>query len=335
MLFCSHLYARDLQNRHATTMGVDLKCQKSTKKERTIVGKGKGSGIVKGKQQNTGKGAQKDKRASKKGKALGQAPALPLRMWKEWLKWILNTAGPKIFLVVFLTGAFGLRCGEALALKREDLNVEATIPKLVITGESAGARKSPGDVYIRTQHLKVIKRWLRCGIPNVRRKKHKHGKGKQKTISVKETYVIPKTGFMFPSRKNAARPFLHYHAVYDHVRRQAPKFLAHLQKTQQQWGPEIAKLRPHSGRATLITELMGEGLTTALSMKYARHAPSSYKVHLKYGRLTLQDIKQACDATRGSSPKKTKFPWANMSSKDLLQCQKEILHEITRRNALK
>ena len=128
---------------------------------------------------------------------------------------------------------------------------------------------------------------------------------------------------------------MHYHAVYDHVRQQAPRFLAHLQKTGKQWGPEVAKLRPHSGRATLITELMGEGLTTALSMKYARHAPTSYKVHLKYGRLTLQDVQQACDATRGSSSKKRNFPWADMASKELLRCQKEILSELTRRDALK
>ena len=154
-------------------------------------------------------------------------------------------------------------------------------------------------------------------------------------ISFPETYVIPKAGHIFPSRKNAARPFLHYHAVYDHVRRQAPKFLAHLQRTQQQWAPEISRLRPHSGRATLITELMGEGLTTALSMKYARHAPGSFKVHLKYGRLTLQDVKQVCDATRGSSTKKTILPWVDMSSKDLLRCQQEILKEIMRRAALK
>lgn len=274
----------------------------------------------------------------RKGKALGQAPALPLKMWNEWLRWILDTTGPKIFFVVFLTGALGLRCGEALALKREDVNLEATIPKLMITGDSAGARKSPGDVYVRAQHLKIMKKWFRQGISSIRKKKHKHGKGEHKTISIKETYVIPKTGYIFPSRKKAARPFLHYHAVYDHVRRQAPNFLAHLQKTQKQWGPEIAKLRPHSGRATLITELMGEGLTTALSMKYARHAPSSYKVHLRYGRLTLQDVKQACDAMRGSSSKsskKTKFEWANLSNTDLVQCQKEILQEITRRGALK
>ena len=283
----------------------------------------------------SGRGQPKSRPTSTKGKSLGQAPALPLKMWREWLNWLLETAGPKIFFVVFLTGAFGLRCGEAVALKREDINLEAVIPKLVVTGESAGARKSPGEVYVRKQHVKVMKKWLREGIPNTRTKKHKYGKGKGKTICVNETYVIPKQGYLFPSRRKATRPFLHYHAVYDHVRRQAPKFLAHLQKTQRQWGTEIARLRPHSGRATLITELMGEGLTAALSMKYARHAPSSYKVHLKYGRLTLQDLQQACDATRGSSSRKTKFPWADMSGKDLLRCQKEILSEITRREALK
>ena len=97
----------------------------------------------------------------------------------------------------------------------------------------------------------------------------------------------------------------------------------------------MAKLRPHSGRATLITELMGEGLTTALSMKYARHAPTSYKVHLRYGRLTLADLKEALDATRASNPKTTKCQWGQMSKADLLQCQKEITRELARRDALK
>ena len=57
------------------------------------------------------------KKASPKGKALGQAPALPMRLWAEWLKWILLTCGSKIFFVIFLTGALGLRCGEALCIK--------------------------------------------------------------------------------------------------------------------------------------------------------------------------------------------------------------------------
>ena len=56
----------------------------------------------------SGRGQPKSRPTSTKGKSLGQAPALPLNMWKEWLNWLLETAGPKIFFVVFLTGAFGL-----------------------------------------------------------------------------------------------------------------------------------------------------------------------------------------------------------------------------------
>jgi hypothetical protein len=89
---------------------------------------------------------------------------------------------------------------------------------------------------------------------------------------------------------------------------------------------EVAKLRPHSGRATVITELMGEGLVTAMSMKYARHAPGSFKVHLGYSRLTLTDVKVACDRL-SMSRKKTK--WSDWATKDLLAAEKEINRELT------
>jgi len=45
-----------------------------------------------------------------------------------------------------LTGAFGLRMGEAVAMKAEDIEIQAEIPKLRVTGDTAGNRKSPGDV---------------------------------------------------------------------------------------------------------------------------------------------------------------------------------------------
>jgi hypothetical protein len=89
---------------------------------------------------------------------------------------------------------------------------------------------------------------------------------------------------------------------------------------------DIAWLRPHSGRATVITELMGEGLVTAMSMKYARHAPGSFKVHLGYSRLTLADVKVACDRL-SASRKKTK--WSTWATKDLLKAQREINNELT------
>ncbi len=61
-------------------------------------------------------------------------------------------------------------------------------------------------------------------------------------------------------------------------------------------------------------------MVTAMSMKYARHAPQSCKVHLRYGRLTLHDVKAACDKL--SNSRKT---WL---TKDLLKAQKAINEEL-------
>ncbi len=164
-----------------------------------------------------------------------------------------------------------------------------------------------------------------------RQKRHKHGKGREKSISIKDVYKPPKKGYLFQARSKAKQSHLHYHAVYDHIRRESPKFLASLKKEGKAWSAEIAKLRPHSGRATLITELMGEGMTTAMSMKYARHAPGSIKVHLRYGRLTLKDVKEACDNIGSGSPAGKR--WSAMSTKQLLKCQEEINAVLKRRAA--
>ena len=119
-----------------------------------------------------------------------------------------------------------------------------------------------------------------------------------------------------------------YHAVYKHVKGQARAFAKHLKAKGHPVGPELSKLRPHSGRATLITQLMGEGMCTAMSMKYARHAPESFKVHLKYGRLTLDDVKAACDALQSS---RSKTKWSSLSTKELLEAQKGIEKELKER----
>ena len=49
-----------------------------------------------------------------------QAPALSKAMWRKWLEFVLARAGPRIFFVIWLTGEFGLRVREALALQRGD-----------------------------------------------------------------------------------------------------------------------------------------------------------------------------------------------------------------------
>ena len=152
-----------------------------------------------------------------------------------------------------------------------------------------------------------------------------------KTISRIDTFYFPKAGFIFTPRKNATRSHLHYHAVYDHVRRQAPLFYKHLQEAGEQVDPIMTQLRPHSGRATLITELMGEGMVTAMSMKYARHAPGSFKVHVGYSRITLSDVKDACDKLSSLRKRKVGSKGSSYTTKQLLALQKDINAELRAR----
>ena len=178
-------------------------------------------------------------------------------------------------VILSFTGNFGLRCSEALTLKREDIAMKAEVPKISVTGDTPGGKKSPGDVYVRKKHVHWLKSLLKNGYTVKREKGHKHGtiksgSKKRKVIEVEDTYEVPESGFLFTSRKNAKNDHVHYHAVYSHVKKQAPLFLQYLKDNNKNWQQEYAKLRPHSGRATLITELMGEGLSTAMSMKYAR-----------------------------------------------------------------
>ena len=152
--------------------------------------------------------------------------------------------------------------------------MKAEIPKITITGDTPGGKKSPGDIYVRKKHARWLKSLLQHGYTVKREKGHKHGKaagGKKRiTIEVEDTYQLPEQGFFFTSRKGANNNHLHYHAVYAHVKKQAPRFLQHLKDNNKSCEEDYSRLRPHSGRATLITELMGEGLSTAMSMKFAR-----------------------------------------------------------------
>ena len=51
------------------------------------------------------------------------------------------------------------------------------IPKVRVTGETHGAKKSPGDVYVRKQHIALLRKHLKDGITVEMIKGHKHGKG--------------------------------------------------------------------------------------------------------------------------------------------------------------
>lgn len=153
-------------------------------------------------------------------KKVGQAPALSRSLWKEWVKFIASECGARMAVVISLTGYFGLRCSEALCLKREDISVRGEIPKIIVTGETKGNRKSPGEVYIRKAHVTWLKKLLSHGFTVQRTRKHKHG-----SCDFTDTYTVPETGFIFTSREGAQTDHLHYQAVYTHVKKQAPRFL--------------------------------------------------------------------------------------------------------------
>ena len=53
-------------------------------------------------------------------------------------------------------------------------------------------------------------------------------------------------------------------------------------------------------------------------------------MHLKYGQLTLKDVKAACDEV-DLAKGKSKLNWAQMSTKDLKEVQRDIGQELKRR----
>lgn len=188
----------------------------------------------------------------RKGKKLGQAPALSAGLWGQWLNFLGQTCGARLKVIVAFTGYFGLRTGEAVALKKEDIHIDGDIPKICVKGEVPGSKKSPGDVYIRKRHLAWVRKLMKHGITTERTKKHKHGKGKEKKITFQDKYTVPEKGWMFPARAKATAGHVCYHAVYAQIKRAAPLFLKHLKQQGKKHSPDVGKLRPHSGHVVVV-----------------------------------------------------------------------------------
>lgn len=219
-------------------------------------------------------------------KTLGQAVALTAEDWHAWTQFILKEKGPRMYVLIMLTGMFALRAGEAAMLRRSDLMLDTTPPRLNIPKEK-GRGKSPGQVPIMPEQIDVLRTWISPGVTAIRRKVLNQN-GAQ---DVQESYQIPEKGRLFVARKEynkkkVKRDHLCYHAVWAAVRELAKKFCKAYPSAAGKW----EQLRTHSGRATKITLMMGEGISLAMSMEYARHAKSSIKTHLAYGRLTTGHV---------------------------------------------
>lgn len=89
------------------------------------------------------------------------------------------------------------------------------------------------------------------------------------------------------------------------------------------WTPTTSGGEPYTNK-TIRMDIL---LSLVHSMT-RRHAPGSVKVHLKYGRLTLKDVKDACDALDGTPLKSS---CAQVSSQQLKVASKKINAELERR----
>ena len=215
---------------------------------------------------------------------IGQAPALSARDWQRWVKHVLQHHTTEMAVLIEFTGLFALRCGEACALKATDLLLQSTPPQLRIR-KTKGAGKSPGSIPITPEKVEYIQQLQDEGLSWNRTRKNRYS-----SWTVTDTYKIPNEGPLFPSNKTKGKKKskpITYHAVWAAVNKLAKGF------SKKYPGNDFEKIRSHSGRATAITCMMGQGVSLPMSMKFARHKPGSIRVHLGYGQLSCMDVYQA------------------------------------------
>ena len=217
--------------------------------------------------------------AKPKPKVIGPAPALTERDFYRWVNFLKERHSVMVAVIVQMTGAFALRCGEACQLSREDFLLEASPPQLKIVGRE-GAAKSPGAVPLHPRWVEEIRALEEREVQVVRKRRNQHGEFK-----VKDTYKIPSEGFLFPSpRASMGGKPITYHSVWEAVNKLAPKFAEAFP------GNSFEKLRTHSGRVTAITAMLGQGVSVPIGMKFARHKPGSVSTFLAYGQLTASHV---------------------------------------------
>ena len=165
-------------------------------------------------------------------------------------------------VLIELTALFALRCGEACSLMAEDFCLQAEPPYLKV-GKRPGApraRKSPGDVPISDEQVARIHELQTAGVTQTRHKRNRYAQWE-----VQDHYIMPKHGLLFPSERQARTEMpITYHAVWSAISRLAIKF----DKLYPENG--FKDIRTHSGRATAITLMMGQGLPMPITMTYAR-----------------------------------------------------------------
>ena len=129
------------------------------------------------------------KKGGAKKRSPKQAPALTRQTWAKWIDFVKDHAKPEIFFVIWLTGALGLRCGEAVALRRKDFGLDAEEPYVCAAGHTKGAKQSPGYIYVNRSNWRFLKQTLAKGLAATRSLGTRHG-----TRTREEEYMPPAKG---------------------------------------------------------------------------------------------------------------------------------------------
>ena len=217
---------------------------------------------------------------------MGSAVALTEADWNAWTEYVRSKHSCRMYALITLTGTLALRAGEAAMLRREDIQLESTPPQVKIPKEK-GRGKSPGSIPLLPEQVQILLSWIHQGIHCTRTKKiNQHCEQE-----VQDSYYIPSKGRLFESRhkygnKKLRVDHLGYHAIWAAVRSLAEGFIKERPHVASNW----RQLRSHSGRSTKITMMLGEGVSLAISMAFARHSKNSIRTHLLYGKLTSSHI---------------------------------------------
>ena len=203
----------------------------------------------------------------------GQALALSTKDWALRLKFVLEQHSAKLHVLLILAGMLALRVGEACKLKRGDFRLSFDIPVLNVSGG-----RSPGIVPIQPEERAKLSKFMKAGVKSERSIKNQYG-----STIIPGLYVSPSKGILFPSPRNDSDLF-GVRGVTKAVKIQSGQF------DKKYSCNDFQRIRSHSGRAICFALMMGEGVPFPLSMKFARHAQGSLKIHLGYGRLTVVDI---------------------------------------------
>ena len=198
-------------------------------------------------------------------KKLGKAHSLPGKLWSLWLSWVREKLGPRYFCVIFLTEALCIRVGQAVQLKAEDFNMRKKEVWLAAFKNHHAIRKP-----LLPSMVKVYLAWKKKGVK-----------------APGTLFKLPKSGYLFRSRRGAKKKHLTKDTVSHALKRVRDDFVRCYSKD----FPELKSgqnIRSHSGRRHSISSMAADGIPHAAGMAWSQIR--SQRIYASYIDLHPQQV---------------------------------------------